>query len=401
MEYKFNLPFYVGPTSKASEGGRTRPMEDILVPLQAKYCERYDYIRVTNVGEYKELLWKSYQDEAGNMASTPIGSSIISRARLEQFTHALSSTIASLKLHPRSAIDIGGGEGGFLLDVVSQYSLSSNNCAIIEPGPQADSLLSQSINVCKDFEEACLLDKKFDIAIASGVLEHVEEPVNFMKRVHQLMSVSSIGICTVPSLEQEVENKKISLSHQHIHYFSARSIQKILQEAGLVDILTTFSEAGNEIISVFCRGDNELSRHACSKKFEAIGRKEAEDALTQTHLKHEQFISISLEFINKGIGLGFHGGGVNEAAILQCRLGDNFNIRFFNNDTYVWGKSLLNTLPPVLDPSRAAELGVKVIVVFPEHYFHAIQSVYERQNINCVKYSDFIGLSAKEIYGLA
>ena len=172
---------------------------------------------------------------------------------------------------------------------------------------------------------------------------------------------------------------------------------KILIESGLVEISTKRSIAGNEIISVFCRRDAELQGSFCLNEYSAIGRRKADECLRQTQLHYKTFVKKATALINQGLNIGFHGGGFNEGALLQCALGEELKIRFFDNDNYLWGKHLLSILPPILDPSSASELDVKLVIVFPEHYYEDIKSVYEDQNVICLKFSDFISTNQEMV----
>ena len=134
MKFRFRLPFYTGPTEKYTYSKKDiQQNKHVLIPLEAEYSDTYDYIQITNFSEFSNKLWDSYTQESGNMASTPLGKSSISSLRLEQFTKLLDEIVNSCDLNPGNAIDIGGGEGAFLLNILNKYNLPKNKCAIIEP----------------------------------------------------------------------------------------------------------------------------------------------------------------------------------------------------------------------------------------------------------------------------
>ncbi|ABE56382.1 Methyltransferase type 12 [Shewanella denitrificans OS217] len=75
-----------------------------------------------------------------------------------------------------------------------------------------------------------------DLAMASHVLEHVVDPVNFLKNIKSHLSDTGVVFVEVPDFTSPHELKSIGKSNlvnlQHIHYFSLASLTYAANQAG-------------------------------------------------------------------------------------------------------------------------------------------------------------------------
>jgi hypothetical protein len=72
------------------------------------------------------------------------------------------------------------------------------------------------------------------LIIASHVLEHVADPVTVVSRLASEMTKDDLLVLQFPALEPLIMEKRFDqVHHQHFHYFTWTSFNRLIQEAGL------------------------------------------------------------------------------------------------------------------------------------------------------------------------
>ncbi|MCM8805113.1 MAG: class I SAM-dependent methyltransferase [Candidatus Omnitrophica bacterium] len=133
-------------------------------------------------------------------------------------------------------LEIGCGTGAFL-KTISPYV---NNVFGIEPDDESRQWIKEKLNfdVVSDIEN---LDKgeKFDMVVMFHVLEHLPDPVNFLKKLKEIMKKRAKLIIEVPNvndaliaLYQVKEFCKFYYQRAHLYYFSSHTLKKVLKKAG-------------------------------------------------------------------------------------------------------------------------------------------------------------------------
>jgi len=77
----------------------------------------------------------------------------------------------------------------------------------------------------RNFED---INKKYDLIIFLDVLEHIEEPVNFIEDVYKLMKDTGIGILSVPAYQSLFSQHDLNL--QHFRRYSWSTLGKQLDK---------------------------------------------------------------------------------------------------------------------------------------------------------------------------
>lgn len=156
--------------------------------------------------------------------------------------HSLDFFAAFVRKHSQRkfVIDIGGNDG-YLAGLLGTESILVD--------PQAAHGLRTTI------EDADLSPWKRDqkIIVSSHTLEHIEDPHVFMRKVSECMNNEDTLAIQVPSLELLVEDGRMDhIHHQHIHYFSERSLSKLLSQYGLKVIASEFNPQHWGALMVVC-----------------------------------------------------------------------------------------------------------------------------------------------------
>ena len=196
------------------------------VELSAYYKNKY----------YQESLSSAYQH-------------IYDRSEKENFNLKIEIRLKVIKkflknFEGRNLIDIGCGEGFFMKEALnmglnvqgidfSSEGILRNNPNLIDKVTQGDIFLIME----KMHKENIL----FDVLILNNILEHVIDPVDLLKKCHNLMNNDSIILITVPNdfsdfqvkllNDKRVENNYWVKFPDHLHYFNYKNILEVLRSS--------------------------------------------------------------------------------------------------------------------------------------------------------------------------
>ena len=140
-------------------------------------------------------------------------------------------------------LDIGCGVG----EVIDVFKDRGHKCTAIEVNPIAvDWLKKKGISVFADSFDRFPEENKFDVIMAWGVVEHVVNPKDFLKKVQRQLKPGGVFASEVPSGQcltvdyaraTGKDPARIILGEQHIILYSIPAYEKIHQQAGLEKLL--------------------------------------------------------------------------------------------------------------------------------------------------------------------
>jgi 2-polyprenyl-3-methyl-5-hydroxy-6-metoxy-1,4-benzoquinol methylase len=151
-----------------------------------------------------------------------------------------------LRKPPESAADIGCG-GVYLLQRVRDLGLTVKG---IDPSPVTAAAGRKSgIEIVPDFYPSQSLTERFDVLFHYDVLEHVEDPVGFLKAHHANLSIHGGLIFAVPDCSHHIALGDVSmLLHEHLNYFDAESLANVLLSAGFEPLLLESAKHGGVLM---------------------------------------------------------------------------------------------------------------------------------------------------------
>lgn len=137
------------------------------------------------------------------------------------------------KLKISKCLDIGCASGEFLQlmtkDGVLGYGVELSSHA---------AKLAKKKNLTiynKKFEDVSFKDC-FELITLFDVLEHVESPIQFMKKVNSLLIPKGLIVITTPNLKKFYLNGKqwvgFTSSHEHLYFFTPDTIKRLLENTG-------------------------------------------------------------------------------------------------------------------------------------------------------------------------
>ena len=135
----------------------------------------------------------------------------------------------------KDILEIGSGSGSFIR--YFRKKIKNAEITIIEPGSEYIPELTKIRNtvVYNDYVENINLSKNYDLIILSHVLEHVENPVNLIKYLHQnLLREGGHLYIDVPSIDYELRNINAAklAPTMHLFFFDGIGIKSLLETIG-------------------------------------------------------------------------------------------------------------------------------------------------------------------------
>ena len=198
-------------------------------PTWTQACEDCDFLFLGYRFNDQEMhrLYQNYRDEEYTRLRISYEKDYEQKAKdLDQGVGHLKETedFIDLQMTHAKILDWGGGDGknspyrdwkNFHLYDLNEQSLSQN---------------ASSISM-KDIEK-----NLFDVIILSQVLEHVPDPLGLLNQIKKYLSLSGMLYIEVPfehhqRLKLKSEEKKHW--HEHINFFSSRSLDCLAERAGL------------------------------------------------------------------------------------------------------------------------------------------------------------------------
>jgi SAM-dependent methyltransferase len=164
---------------------------------------------------------KSAYDESREYRISRFGKErveILRAAKPEAFTRANAPTL----------LDIGCGTGWFL-----EYACESFDAKGVEYSDSLRAFLSQNytFQVCKATDE---LSIKFDFITAFDVIEHVPDPLLFLREVRRLLKPNGVALIYTPNRSSlaflaNVDDNNLICPPHHLHYFNDTSFRRALE----------------------------------------------------------------------------------------------------------------------------------------------------------------------------
>ena len=184
-------------------------------------------VRQVESPELTDLLRTIYA--LGSQIGTPIAEAGLGRTLADDFARFILAA-ANRSLEGASVLEIGSGRG-YLLCALQELGAQVMG---VEPGlacsPEAE---AAGIPVMHEEFEACDIEGSFDLVIHHGVLEHVPDPVPFLRRQMGLLREGGAIVAAVPDCSEFVAHGDISMFvHEHWSYFTEPSVATLASAIG-------------------------------------------------------------------------------------------------------------------------------------------------------------------------
>ncbi len=260
----------------------------------------------------------------------------------------------------------GSGEhsnkrGNHIIEILLKYSKNRNLKKILEIGAASDYII-RGLGKEIYFEEATLIDpslkeiennkiktfkeyypsltiknEKYDLIYCINVLEHIDNPKDFLIKVKNNLNENGIIIFIFPDVKYRLSIGDVGcLLHEHINYFTNKSAASFFENCGF-EIIDCSSNNDNGELHICCKVNNFNKK---TKRKSNINDKEVLDLSNNIALipnKLEKTTNKFLKWHSKGFKIGFHGA---------CNALSNFlflsNLNHLNN-FYIFDGDKLKT----------------------------------------------------------
>lgn len=133
----------------------------------------------------------------------------------------------------REVLDIGCSYGEFL----SHFGPGSVGITIIEDEVAYAANKNLDVRFGNIEDDTFVLDKKFDVAFANNIFEHLYSPHEFLRRVRNYLKpegVLILGVPCIPKLVFLLRFRKFrgSLAGAHINFFTRDTLIKTVEQGG-------------------------------------------------------------------------------------------------------------------------------------------------------------------------
>jgi SAM-dependent methyltransferase len=144
----------------------------------------------------------------------------------ETFRQRLDFAARFLKAK-KTVLDIGASVGTFLA-ACREAGFSSLHGVELNPGSRAQAEALFSITLSKELPEGV----KADLVNLGDLIEHLEDPLDYMRRLHPWVNDGGVVLITTPDYDRWI-TKAINIKpEEHLFYFTKDTLRKLLEAAG-------------------------------------------------------------------------------------------------------------------------------------------------------------------------
>jgi 2-polyprenyl-3-methyl-5-hydroxy-6-metoxy-1,4-benzoquinol methylase len=220
MENK-NLPFYYKTHEKNDNGGFPK-----VLPFYLYFDKELKLLRQKSTESLISVLKNVY------LQGSLVDGSVSSESGFHYVNPLMKYILSNINLNKDSKIlEIGFGEGNFLS---AFNSLGIKNLTGIEPGNHNVVSGLEEVNLISDFYPSNKFNDKVDLIFHCLVLEHIEDPFEFL--ILQKLQLNEDGkiIFFVPNEEPYLMSGDYSsFIHEHFNFFTQESIFLLIKKMGM------------------------------------------------------------------------------------------------------------------------------------------------------------------------
>ena len=175
---------------------------------------------------YKGDYWNEHNSETSiNSEYTDVDSQGKRRNWVSQFLYTKQYITG------KTLLEIGVGAGQSIL----WFEEEGFDVSGIEPDGRNVSMINKVLKrgkVAETSVEGFSSDKVFDVIWMSHVLEHLIEPVRFLKKIRNNLKKNGIFFIEVPNCEYEPMLQSSIEKNPHLYHFTKKALTKMVEETG-------------------------------------------------------------------------------------------------------------------------------------------------------------------------
>ena len=315
-----------------------------------------------NSNQVLNKIIQGYNNKEYTFITQPPGSSDWANNRATEKIKILDEI--DLHFEVANILEIGSGSHWLANEIIDTYNPRSYTS--IDPVLKKIDAKIQSI---KDYYPSKQLANHFyDLILGLNVLEHVPEPKLFMESIRKNLSDNGYAILYFPDCEKQFKIGDInSVLHEHITYFTHKSVTKLVKETGL-EIVKLTSE--NDLFTLIIKKSLGLKKGINNFN---------EDDLIATF--YNGLIYLINEFseklkkkISAGHKVGFHGATQGLNTYLYLAGFENYEIEIFDADLNKKDKFLSSYKNPIKHVSENSYKDIDILIVSALSFYETIRA---------------------------
>ena len=273
------LPFIFKSQSKPTNGGE---IPDFL-PITLDINENTGALIQLKNAYVAEILSNAYK--AGSEISGMMDDHGIGELYAQDFLKFLENSFKTNDFTNFEILEIGCGTGYLL----SQLKIRGADVTGIEPGIHGQIGSEKfGIPIIQDFFPSPKISKKFDIIILYAILEHIIDPVQFLKGAAKYLNPDGKLVIAVPNDAPYITTGDLSfIFHEHWSYFTPDTLKNSISQsdqflieikesefAGIIYAITSSTSSGTGVDMKQLQYQIELARQfkiLAQKNIEKIG----------------------------------------------------------------------------------------------------------------------------------
>lgn len=265
-----------------------------------------------------------------------------------------------------SIFEIGCG-GGYLLKRIKKFGNFKVTC--LDPSPVALKN-KEHFDVVSSFYPCQKYKEKVDLIIHYDVLEHIENPVEFLKAHKNNLTEDGYILFAVPDCTNYISMGDVSMVlHEHINYFDIESLTLTVQKAGFKNINVAKSNHGG-VLYCFAENSNNILNN--------VDKNTSKFTTFVQNYKNIQNSIDSLILENKSKTVGFY---VPLRALPYISKYKTNNFRFFDDDSGIHGKYFDGFDVPIENFEDLKNNPVDLIFIMSDSFSEKIKQRLESENI--------------------
>lgn len=221
-------PFHVFPRKALFNKPLQTPVPDAVADMHIGFSPETRHISsmLDSSIDVDSLMNRIYTELYSSFV--PVGLSGLQK----RYTEFVASWLIGCLPAGSRVLEIGCHDG-FLLNALKK---AGHHCVGVEPSPFADyAKTTYGLDVRNEFFTRGMFGREeFDVVIMRHVIEHVQDPVDFVRAAVEVMKGDGIAYIEVPNSQWSLENSFFPEFHvDHISYFTMGSMSRLLSMVGL------------------------------------------------------------------------------------------------------------------------------------------------------------------------
>jgi|6_EtaG_2_1085325.scaffolds.fasta_scaffold28921_2 2-polyprenyl-3-methyl-5-hydroxy-6-metoxy-1,4-benzoquinol methylase len=197
--------------------------EDIFMDQKFSICRETGIIQINEFPSV-DLLYLTHHNDAIGKIWNDLFDSIF--CKIKEFM----GNRCGIKI-----LEIGGGSCR-LAEKILTSGMDISQYVVYEPNPHnfSNEKYSNLKVVNEYYDSHASLDQSYDLILHSHVLEHVENPVDFLKNSTMHMNNNSFQIMVIPNLKETFSKKYTnSINFEHTFFMTEDFVDPLLNNAGI------------------------------------------------------------------------------------------------------------------------------------------------------------------------